>query len=233
MTVVRRASFVASIALALWIGGVTATPAREAGTSALPDGFAWCSDEGGFCDFGDVMDVAYGADNQFVIQPGVLGGTNCDNEIFGDPDVGVVKACFVRLSGPSRFTWCAAEGSQCTLDHPMTVAYGANGAFATVYALSGVFDCTTDTFGNPDPGHVKGCFVRDEAPDGRYRWCATEGQVCSFDGPVDVAYGVDGRFAFQMNVTGGLPCGNDTFGDPNVGVPKSCYFKPSDSVAAK
>jgi len=233
MSVARRASLVGLIAVGLWVGGVAAAPAPGVGASPLPDGFAWCADEGGFCEAGDVMDIAYGADDQFVMHSGVAGGTTCSNDVFGDPIVGVVKSCYVRLAGPSRFTWCAAENGRCTLDHPMTIAFGANGAFVTLYNISGDVDCTEYTFGDPDPGHVKGCFVRDETPDGRYSWCASEGQTCSFDGPVDVVYGVAGRFAVRSHVTGELPCNNDTFGDPYVGLPKACYIKPSESADAK
>jgi hypothetical protein len=44
---------------------------------------------------------------------------------------------------------------------------------------------------------------------------------------VDVAYGVSGRFFFQTDVSGVVAFNNARFGDPNVGLFKAGYFRPS------
>lgn len=60
-----------------------------------------------------------------------------------------------------------------------------------------------------------------------YIYCCQENQSHTFDSPVDVAYGKDGQFAFMSGVTGTITFNNATFGDPNVGVLKAGYFRPS------
>ena len=53
--------------------------------------------------------------------------------------------------------------------------------------------------------------------------CAKEGQVCSFSGARQVAYGASGKFAV-LNLNGPVQCNNAVFGDPIVNVGKSCYL---------
>ena len=60
-----------------------------------------------------------------------------------------------------------------------------------------------------------------------YIWCAIEDQTVTFDSPVDVAYGKNGQYAFQQGVSGSVSFSNDRFGDPNVGVLKAGYYRPS------
>ncbi|MDX2189392.1 MAG: Ig-like domain-containing protein, partial [Bacteroidota bacterium] len=63
-----------------------------------------------------------------------------------------------------------------------------------------------------------------------YTLCSAEGQSCVLTGTMDVAYGANGAFNYLTNRTGTINCNNATFGDPIVGVGKSCYVK-SVSVA--
>jgi uncharacterized protein (DUF1800 family) len=53
-----------------------------------------CANEGQRCAFGGTYDVIYGANGTFALKTGLKDGVNCTNEIFGDPVVGVAKACF-------------------------------------------------------------------------------------------------------------------------------------------
>jgi len=64
-----------------------ATPARP--------GYSFCANEGETCSFNGTMTVAYGAGSSFVYQT-LTNGTPCDNSVFGDPDYGVVKACYIE-----------------------------------------------------------------------------------------------------------------------------------------
>jgi alpha-L-rhamnosidase len=63
-----------------------------------PSGSAFCAPENGLCSFTGTQTVAYGAGSSFT-QKSLNAGTPCTNAVFGDPDYGVVKACFVVSSG--------------------------------------------------------------------------------------------------------------------------------------
>ena len=79
------------------IAQVLRTSGFSGGTSSIgPSGYGFCASEGGHCSFDGTMDVAYGAAGRFVYRNDVTGGIDCNNGVFGDPNVGVVKACYVR-----------------------------------------------------------------------------------------------------------------------------------------
>ncbi|MBE9070885.1 hypothetical protein IQ260_30060 [Leptolyngbya cf. ectocarpi LEGE 11479] len=67
--------------------------------------------------------------------------------------------------------------------------------------------------------------------------CAEEGGICFFQGTRDVYYGVNGtggqpdRWVVQSHA-GAARCDNSTFGDPAVGIPKSCYVVGGSRVVA-
>ena len=63
-----------------------------------------------------------------------------------------------------------------------------------------------------------------------YTVCAVEGQVCSFTGSADVVYGALSTFTAPQRFSSSVACNNTVFGDPLVGVFKSCYFKPVDGT---
>jgi hypothetical protein len=105
------------------------------------------------------------------ISNAISGGVRCVNEVFGDPNPGVRKACFIRPSaappvdlrpappaGYERF--CAWEGEHCRFNGTADVAYGANGRFAYRDALSGGVRCVNEIFSDPNPGVRKACFIR-------------------------------------------------------------------------
>lgn len=61
-----------------------------------------------------------------------------------------------------------------------------------------------------------------------YLYACDENESYDFgDSIVDVAYGKNGTYAFQNNVTGEVDFTNARFGDPLVGVYKSGYYRPS------
>jgi hypothetical protein len=51
--------------------------------------------------------------------------------------------------------------------------------------------------------------------------CASEGETCTVTGATQVRYGANNTFVTRTFDTS-VPCSNDTFGDPIVGVPKKC-----------
>jgi hypothetical protein len=64
---------------------------------APPSFTTWtdCSAENGSCSFSGTHEVAFGANGQYFYGS-FNGGTGCSDAVFGDPDNGVVKACYVQ-----------------------------------------------------------------------------------------------------------------------------------------
>ena len=69
-----------------YVGAVTNGPS---GVSAT-----YCGPENGLCSFSGTKTVYFGAGSSWTSKS-INGGTPCTNTVFGDPDFGVVKACFV------------------------------------------------------------------------------------------------------------------------------------------
>lgn len=69
---------------------------KGSGSSGGPSGYTRCADEGQRCNFSGTKDVAYGANGRWAYRNGVTGGADCNNSVFGDPIVGVQKACYIK-----------------------------------------------------------------------------------------------------------------------------------------
>jgi hypothetical protein len=54
------------------------------------------------------LQVGYGANGRFVFEE-FTNGTAYNNGVFGDPDYGSVKACFIP-GGPLGYSFCSMEG---------------------------------------------------------------------------------------------------------------------------
>ena len=61
-----------------------------------PAGYAYATTEGRHLHVSGVVDVAYGANGQFTFKMGVTGKIDCGNDVFGDPNHGVHKSCYVK-----------------------------------------------------------------------------------------------------------------------------------------
>jgi uncharacterized protein (DUF1800 family) len=59
--------------------------------------------------------------------------------------------------------------------------------------------------------------------------CATEAGQCKFTGTRLVAYGASGKYTVK-SLTGPVACNNSVFGDPLVGIQKSCYLQADGTV---
>ncbi len=69
--------------------------------------------------------------------------------------------------------------------------------------------------------------INSTLPPGYVKVC-DENQTYNFGANVvDVAYGANGNFFFQTDVTGSVAFNNARFGDPLVGTVKAGYFRPS------
>jgi RHS repeat-associated protein len=64
--------------------------------AGAPAGYTYCANEGQTCTFGGTMTVAFGAYGSFYIKTGVVGSISCNDATFGDPLIGIVKACYVN-----------------------------------------------------------------------------------------------------------------------------------------
>lgn len=193
----------------------------------LPSGFTSCADEAGRCVFTRTRAVAYGvgsAPNAYRIRA-ATGGIGCDRESFGgDPDLGVLKSCFVApLGGPTGYSNCAPQNGTCAVHRPTVVAYGTNGLF-TYRLLTRNTACTSAAFGSdPVAGVVKGCYRAPAGAMAGWTACAGENGTCALSGARRVIYGAYGAF-YAKWLTGAVDCTSATFGgDPISGVPKSCY----------
>lgn len=104
-----------------------------------------------------------------------------------------------------------------------------------------IIDCVSST--NPQPTMLRFSYMRGGSrqttvidltssgfaglPPG-YLFAANENQSYNFGSAVvDVAYGMNGVYAFQSGVTGLITFNNARFGDPLYGVVKAGYYRPS------
>ena len=139
---------------------------RETDSPTDPDGWAYCSAEGGTCRFSGFARVRYGADNRYVYR-NANDGIRCAVEVFGDPAYGVNKTCEYQTRGgndggnPGRgWEYCASEGGVCNFSGPGEVRYGVNGKFVVRRAINGM-PCSVSAFReDPSYGQNKQCFVR-------------------------------------------------------------------------
>jgi hypothetical protein len=212
-------------------GTPNGTAAFTAGSSsgstyqALPGTWAQCASEGGTCSVSSASVIAYGAGAKFNYAS-ASSATGCNNTVFGDPNVGAGKACYVETAPPATDIWaqCASENGTCSYSGDMTVAYGANGSYK--YAtLAGGTACSNAVFGDPAVGTVKACYVVGALPTfTTWSTCSAENGTCSFTGTHEVAYGANGQY-FYRSLSGGTACNNTVFGDPAYGTVKSCYVQ--------
>jgi Glycosyl hydrolases family 18/Carbohydrate binding domain len=135
--------------------------------STPPVGSGWtqCAGENQNCAFSGSAAVAYGAAGQFAYGT-FTNGVSCSNGVFGDPDYGVGKSCYVSTSfvppAPGVWTQCANENGTCSFSGTMQVAYGNSGHYTYGTYTNGV-SCSNSVFPDPDYGVGKVCFT---APSG-------------------------------------------------------------------
>lgn len=136
----------------------------------------------------------------------------------------MAQALAVNSVSSSDLTWtaCAVENGTCTASGSHVVRYGTSAAFTDKLVTDNVA-CANDVFGDPAVGVVKSC----SATTGTWVACASENATCAFTGTTEVRYGANGSFAVAQ-FSAGASCSNRNFGDPVVGVVKSCsYLMPA------
>ena len=123
-----------------------------------------CAVENGTCSFSGTALVRYGADPYWHTGT-YTNGVACNNNVFGDPDSGIVKSCQI-LGTPATatptpvgpWTTCAAEGGTCSFSGTALVRYGADPYWVGGTYTNGVA-CNNNVFGDPDQGIVKSCQI--------------------------------------------------------------------------
>jgi hypothetical protein len=90
----------------------------------------------------------------------------------------------------------------------------------------GTIESQLDLSSFPTP--VSGSRASSSEPVSTSSWssCATEGSICAFSGTKEVRYGANNRYVVKK-LSDGTPCTNKIFGDPIVGVVKSCEISDS------
>lgn len=193
-----------------------------------PTGYGYVGVEGAHIPLTGLVDVAYGDNGKFFRKTAVSGSIDCTNDVFGNPDPGVTKSCYIlTLTPPPGFTYAAPENAHIPISGIADVAYGSRGKFKFKYDVTGGIDCTNGVFGNPDPGVQKACFVRSVTGPSGYTFAATEGNSFTISGTADVVYGANGVFSLKLGLTGTVGCNNTTFVNPAPGIQKACFTKPS------
>lgn len=69
------------------------------------------------------------------------------------------------------------------------------------------------------------------APPATWAWCSKEKEMCNPPYPTTIRYGARGAFKFKA-MNGPFFCGNQEFGDPIVGVGKTCEYQVKGNAAA-
>ncbi len=86
-------------------------------------------------------------------------------------------------------------------------------------------ECDAGTNNGPCPNACSsGCVKNTCQASEEWIFCAREDERCGFSGTKEVRYGEDGKF-FIGTYTDGVDCSNSVFGDPIVGIVKSCYYR--------
>lgn len=185
----RALASLAALAAAILLagcGGGTAEADADTGPDAAtlaarPSSKVWvlCATEGGTCSFEGKREVRYGTAANSVTRK-LRDGTACANEVFGDPDFGVTKRCWVRVSAArtapvsppppasaasgaalqptANWTYCSAEGRHCHFSGTRQVRFGTLARNVTRTATESVA-CSAELFGDPAAGLPKSCWV--------------------------------------------------------------------------
>ena len=129
---------------------------------------------------------------------------------------------------PANYTWVCDEWQSKTFQSPVDVAFGLGTSSLYKYDQVGTVTFSNDWFGkDPDIGVGKSGYFRD------FQACAAQNDAYTFTLPVEVAYGIGGKYIFENHVSGPVTFNNATFGNPNPGVLKWGWYMPYDQCAVE
>ncbi|RVU43753.1 hypothetical protein [Rubrivivax rivuli] len=143
------------------------------------------------------------------------------------------QSSYRQFNDGAGWTRCASEDQYCKVNGTARVRYGADNRYEYRNVTGGI-QCSYKIFGDPAYGVHKTC---EYMPTGGgygsvnhgsgWEYCGSEGGYCSFNGPGEVRYGVNGKFIVRR-ANNGMPCDVNTFGDdPAYGQKKSCFVRRS------
>jgi alpha-L-rhamnosidase len=127
---------------------------------------------------------------------------------------------------PTGFTQCASENGTCSVTGTQSVAFGANGIYSYTTESSSTA-CTTAALADPDYGVIKSCYTGPvtSGPSGT-TYCGPESALCAFSGTRTVYFGAGSDWT-SKSLSGGTPCTDAVFPDPDFGVVKACFLAPA------
>jgi len=111
-----------------------------------PAGYTWCASENGSFALPGTCDVAYGANGSFNYLSGKTGTITFNNDTFGDPISGTVKAGYYKVSTtPVQYTLTASAGANgaITPSGSVSVSQGASQAFTITPSAGYVISAVT------------------------------------------------------------------------------------------
>jgi hypothetical protein len=122
-----------------------------------------CGGENENCLVGQSGKVLY-LGNGVSIKKFTAGQTiGCNNNVFGDPLPGIVKACYTSTgSDPYLNTKCADEGGNCVVGPQAEVLYGSKGSNLGSFTAGQTIGCNNNVFGDPLYGTVKACYTGNQ-----------------------------------------------------------------------
>ena len=118
------------------------------------------ADEGGAFVLAGATVVRFGANTTYIAKT-MRGSVKCDNTTFGDPLVGVRKACYTQgaVAAVPHETRIAIEDQEFTVAAETVVKYGADDKFVQK-TVSGTGACSNTYFGSdPNVGVAKACYA--------------------------------------------------------------------------
>lgn len=180
--------------------------------------------------------VRYGKDSKYLLlETEGVSEVGCNNNIFGDPNIGADKTCEYTPAPAAKGDWrrCGNEGGNCGLpdDAPRLVRYGVPGRWIYRIASSNI-PCNNGEF-TDIAGGAKQCQYSVESysvgnAGSSFQDCGTEYTTCHATQGVEVTlfrYGVSPNWAYRLGTMADVNCGNGTFSrDPAQGRAKFCQF---------
>ncbi|MGI4780011.1 MAG: hypothetical protein ACRYGA_18180, partial [Janthinobacterium lividum] len=112
-----------------------------------------------------------------------------------------------------------------TLTSTTTVSYGANGVFNSKTLAAGSYTCSNSLFGDPLSGVLKSCYTSAASSSTATSTLLTaQSGTFKLSSTSVVSYGANSTLVQKTLDAGTYVCGDQLFGDPLVGVVKSCYL---------
>ena len=141
---------------------------------------------------------------------------------------GTTSAC-----PPTETPWtlCSDEYHHCSFVGTKEIRYGKDATWTAPRQFTDGVQCSNEVFGDPLPGTIKQCQVRDlpgsdpTPPQDSWITCSSEYETCTFTGTRDVRYGKNSTWTTPRPFTDGVSCSNAVFGDPLPGVTKECQLR--------